>query len=105
MGGDRSELITHYSLLITILTMGKATGFMEYTRSLPVVRLPVERVRDWEEFHVHVPEETLREQGARCMDCGVAFCHTGKLIEGMASGCPINNLIPDWNDLVYRVNW
>src|SRR6266853_2168321 len=85
--------------------MGKATGFMEYTRGLPVVRPPVERIRDWAEFHTHLPEEELREQGARCMDCAVPFCHTGKLIEGMASGCPINNLIPDWNDLVYRGNW
>src|ERR1700730_8967110 len=85
--------------------MGKATGFMEYTRSLPVVRPPVERIRDWAEFHTQLPEEELREQGARCMDCAVPFCHTGKLIEGMASGCPINNLIPDWNDLVYRGNW
>ena len=51
---------------------------------------------------VHFPEEALREQGARCMDCGVPFCHTGQVIGGMASGCPINNLIPEWNDLVYR---
>src|ERR1700682_5468762 len=99
--------LTHHSSLIThyYLTMGKATGFMEYTRSLPVRRPPGERVRDWAEFHTHLPEEELREQGARCMDCAVPFCHTGELIEGMASGCPINNLIPDWNDLVYRGNW
>ena len=85
--------------------MGKATGFMEYTRSLPVMRPPVQRLRDWEEFHTHLPEKELREQGARCMDCAVPFCHTGQLIDGLASGCPINNLIPDWNDLVYRGNW
>ena len=85
--------------------MGKATGFMEFTRSLPVVRPPLERIRDWSEFHHAPPEEVLREQGARCMDCAIPFCHTGKLIEGLASGCPINNLIPDWNDLVYRGNW
>src|SRR5216683_2993488 len=85
--------------------MGKPTGFMEYTRTLPVVRLPAERISDWQEFHLHSPEEALREQGARCMDCGVPFCHTGRMIAGAASGCPINNLIPEWNDLVYRGQW
>ena len=85
--------------------MGKTTGFIEYNRSLPVMRSPAERVRDWSEFHQHTSEEALREQGARCMDCGVPFCHTGKIIAGMASGCPINNLIPEWNDLVYRGRW
>jgi len=85
--------------------MGKATGFMEYTRSLPVVRPPLERIRDWGEFHAHPADEEIRDQGARCMDCAVPFCHTGKLIEGLASGCPLHNLIPDWNDLVYRGNW
>ncbi len=85
--------------------MGKATGFMEYNRELPVDRSPVERVKDWNEFHKHMPEEKLAKQGARCMDCGVPFCHTGTLIAGMASGCPINNLIPEWNDLVYRGLW
>ena len=85
--------------------MGKPTGFMEYTRTLPVVRPPAERISDWREFHLHSPEEALREQGARCMDCGVPFCHTGQVIGGAASGCPINNLIPEWNDLVYRGHW
>ena len=85
--------------------MGKPTGFMEYTRTLPVVRPPAERISDWREFHEHMPESDLREQGARCMDCGVPFCHTGKIIGGAASGCPINNLIPEWNDLVYRGHW
>jgi glutamate synthase (NADPH/NADH) small chain len=85
--------------------MGKPTGFMEYTRTLPVVRSPAERISDWREFHLHSPETTLREQCARCMDCGVPFCHTGKMIGGAASGCPINNLIPEWNDLVYRDHW
>jgi glutamate synthase (NADPH/NADH) small chain len=78
---------------------------MEYTRSLPVVRPAAERIRDWREFHEHVPETLLREQGARCMDCGVPFCHTGKLINNGAAGCPLNNLIPEWNDLVYRGRW
>ena len=62
-------------------------------------------MRDWNEFHHHMDEKRLRQQGARCMDCGVPFCHTGKLISGMASGCPVNNLIPEWNDLVYRGLW
>jgi glutamate synthase (NADPH) small chain len=85
--------------------MGKPTGFIEYLRELPVDRSPTERVQDWKEFHHHMPEPSLRQQGARCMDCGVPFCHTGQLISGMASGCPINNLIPEWNDLVYRGLW
>ena len=85
--------------------MGKPTGFIEYLRELPVDRPPAERVRDWNEFHHHMDEKRLRQQGARCMDCGVPFCHTGKLISGMASGCPVNNLIPEWNDLVYRGLW
>jgi len=85
--------------------MGKPTGFVEYLRELPTDRAPLERVRDWKEFHHHLDEKKLRNQGARCMDCGVPFCHTGKLISGMASGCPINNLIPEWNDLIYRGLW
>jgi len=85
--------------------MGKTTGFMEYRRALPVVRPAAARVYDWREFHEHVPETNLREQGARCMDCGVPFYHTSKLMNGMAAGCPINNLIPEWNDLVYRARW
>ncbi len=85
--------------------MGKPTGFIEYLRELPLDRTAVERIRDWNEFHHHMEEGKLREQGARCMDCGIPFCHTGTLISGMASGCPINNLIPEWNDLVYRGLW
>jgi glutamate synthase (NADPH/NADH) small chain len=85
--------------------MGKPTGFIEYLRELPVDRAPIERVRDWKEFHHHMDERSLRNQAARCMDCGVPFCHTGTLISGMASGCPVNNLIPEWNDLVYRGMW
>ena len=85
--------------------MGKPTGFMEYTRQLPADRDPKQRVEDWLEFHEHMPDKALREQGARCMDCGVPFCHTGDLLGGMAAGCPINNLIPEWNDLVYRDQW
>jgi glutamate synthase (NADPH/NADH) small chain len=85
--------------------MGKPTGFMEYPRELPLDIVPAERVHNWNEFHEHADETMLRKQGARCMDCGVPFCHTGTLLEGMASGCPINNLIPEWNDLVYRGLW
>jgi glutamate synthase (NADPH/NADH) small chain len=85
--------------------MGKATGFMEFQRELPEDRSPLERVKDWNEFHEHFSEAKLQQQGARCMDCGIPFCHTGQLISGMASGCPINNLIPEWNDLIYRGLW
>ncbi len=85
--------------------MGKPTGFIEYLRELPVDRAPTERTKDWKEFHSHMEEKKLRNQGARCMNCGVPFCHTGKLISGMAAGCPINNLIPEWNDLIYRGLW
>ncbi len=85
--------------------MGKPTGFLEFQRKLPGSRPPGERIRDWLEFHDHLDEATLRQQGARCMDCGVPFCHTGTLLSGMASGCPINNLIPEWNDLVYKGLW
>jgi glutamate synthase (NADPH) small chain len=85
--------------------MGKPTGFIEYLRELPLDRPAIERIRDWNEFHFHMEETKLREQAARCMDCGIPFCHTGTLISGMASGCPIHNLIPEWNDLVYRGLW
>jgi glutamate synthase (NADPH/NADH) small chain len=85
--------------------MGKPTGFIEYLRELPVDRSPRERVRDWAEFHYHMEEKRLRQQGARCMDCGVPFCQTGKIFNGGAVGCPLNNLIPEWNDLVYRGLW
>ncbi len=76
--------------------MGKATGFMEHGRELPTRRAVTERVNDWFEIYQDFPEAKLRAQGARCMDCGVPFCHTG---------CPVNNIIPDWNDLVYRSRW
>lgn len=85
--------------------MGKPTGFKEFKRELPKDVLPLERVKHWNEFHEHMPEADLQKQGARCMDCGVPFCHTGNLVAGMASGCPINNIIPEWNDLVYKGLW
>jgi glutamate synthase (NADPH) small chain len=76
--------------------MGKVTGFMEFSREHAARRPVAERVNDWFEIYQDFPEEKLRHQGARCMDCGVPFCHTG---------CPVNNLIPDWNDLVYHGRW
>lgn len=82
--------------------MGKPTGFLEYDRQLPADRSEEERIKDWGEFHTHFDRETLQLQGARCMNCGIPFCHTGALVGGMAMGCPLNNLIPEWNDLVYR---
>jgi glutamate synthase (NADPH/NADH) small chain len=85
--------------------MGKTTGFMEFERVLPISRHPSERVRDWHEFHGHMPDKALQDQGARCMDCGVPFCHTGAMLPGGASGCPVHNLIPEWNDLVFRGQW
>ncbi|WOD41840.1 glutamate synthase subunit beta [Nodosilinea sp. E11] len=85
--------------------MGKPTGFMEYLREVAQEVTPADRIRNWDEFHLPMPEDNLRTQGARCMDCGTPFCHTGMTISGMASGCPVNNLIPEWNDLVYRGLW
>ncbi len=85
--------------------MGKPTGFLEFGREALANRPPLERIRDWNEGHPALGPSVLTEQAARCMDCGIPFCHTGVLISGMASGCPINNLIPEWNDLVYRGQW
>jgi glutamate synthase (NADPH/NADH) small chain len=85
--------------------MGQPTGFLQFSRIIPSSRPPRERVLDYAEFHEHLPEETMRQQGARCMDCGVPFCHTGKIMDGLTTGCPLNNLIPEWNDLVYRGRW
>jgi glutamate synthase (NADPH/NADH) small chain len=76
--------------------MGKITGFLEYTREAPERRPPADRIKDWFEIYNPLPETSIRNQGARCMDCGVPFCHTG---------CPVNNIIPDWNDLVYHGRW
>jgi glutamate synthase (NADPH/NADH) small chain len=85
--------------------MGKPTGFMEFEREPAHLRDPMERIKDWSEAHPPYQEQTLRDQGARCMDCGTPYCHAGALVNGMALGCPVNNLIPDWNDLVYRGQW
>ena len=85
--------------------MGKPTGFLEYLRELPLDRPALERIKDWNEFHHPTDPKALRTQAARCMDCGTPWCHTGVLFSGMASGCPIHNLIPEWNDLIYRGLW
>jgi len=82
--------------------MGKPTGFLEFDRQTFPERSPLERIQDWDEFHLHLTIQDLQQQGARCMDCGIPFCHTGTMPEG---GCPINNLIPEWNDLVYQNRW
>ncbi|GAP22153.1 glutamate synthase subunit beta [Leptolinea tardivitalis] len=85
--------------------MGKPTGFMEYQRELPTDFLPEERILHWKEFHRPFPEEKLQIQASRCMDCGTPFCHTGRIFNGSAAGCPIHNLIPEWNDLIYHGLW
>lgn len=85
--------------------MSTPTGFMEYKRELPADRSPLERIKDWDEFHKHLPDDQLRTQGSRCMDCGTPYCHTGMELAGSASGCPVNNLIPEWNNLIYRGLW
>lgn len=85
--------------------MGKPTGFKEFSRQTAAERAPQLRILDWNEFNEKIPNEELKKQGARCMDCGIPFCHTGDLMAGMAAGCPLHNLIPEWNDLVYHDQW
>lgn len=85
--------------------MGKPTGFLEYPREETIERKPLQRLKDWKEYTEKQPEDMLKRQGARCMDCGTPFCHIGIEINGAAAGCPIGNLIPEWNDLVYRGKW
>lgn len=85
--------------------MGKVTGFLEFERRSTPWQPPSERVHSWDELYRPLPEEELRRQGARCMDCGIPFCQSGTEIGGKTMGCPINNLIPEWNDLVYRGKW
>ncbi|MNM51104.1 Glutamate synthase [NADPH] small chain [compost metagenome] len=85
--------------------MGKPTGFLEFEREEGKNIDPIERLEGFEEFHKLLPKEKQEKQGARCMDCGIPFCQSGILINGMVSGCPINNLIPEWNDLIYRGKW
>ena len=85
--------------------MGKPTGFLEHSRETIADRKPLDRIKDWKEIHEPFDEDKICQQGARCMDCGTPYCHTGMTLSNMASGCPINNLIPEWNDLVYKGKW
>ncbi|MCQ2535952.1 MAG: glutamate synthase subunit beta [Lachnospiraceae bacterium] len=85
--------------------MGKATGFLDYERKVASAIDPLERIKNFNEFHIPLSLEEQQKQGARCMECGVPFCQSGMTIKGMTSGCPLNNLIPEWNDLVYRGNF
>ena len=85
--------------------MGKATGFMDYERVDNPGEDALSRIKTYREFHTQINEEERRKQGARCMNCGVPFCQNGHVICGMVSGCPLNNLCPDWNDLVYKGFW
>jgi glutamate synthase (NADPH/NADH) small chain len=85
--------------------MGKPTGFLEFDRKTSSKRDPKERIKDWDEFLVLQPEESLNQQAARCMNCGTPFCHTGMVLSGSTSGCPINNQIPDFNDFIFRNRW
>jgi len=85
--------------------MGKTTGFMDYERQSRPERDPKTRTADWDVYTSPLEEQELKEQGARCMDCGIPTCHTGIMINGMTSGCPVHHLIPEWNDLVYQGQW
>ena len=82
--------------------MGKPTGFLEYERTETTAAAPLERIKNFNEFHTELSEESRCQQAARCMDCGVPFCQNGQMIGGMISGCPLNNLIPEWNELLYK---
>lgn len=85
--------------------MGKPTGFMDYERKTAGAEAPKVRIQHFNEFHTHLPKSEQQLQGARCMECGVPFCQSGMMLAGMASGCPLHNLVPEWNDLVYTGNW
>ena len=85
--------------------MGNPTGFLDYKRQNSETIPPKKRIQNFKEFHVALPLEKQRIQGARCMACGVPFCQYGQIIGGMASGCPLNNLVPEWNDLIYHGKW
>lgn len=85
--------------------MGKPTGFMDYERQDKVAEKPEDRIKHYNEFHAPLSREEQEIQGARCMACGVPFCQSGQMLMGMASGCPLHNLVPEWNDLIYNGNW
>ena len=85
--------------------MGKPTGFLEIERQVSTEIEPLKRIKNFNEFHKPLSRDEQSCQGARCMDCGVPFCQNGKMIQGMVSGCPLNNLIPEWNDLIFHKNY
>lgn len=85
--------------------MGKVTGFMDYDRQDKMAEDPKERIKHFKEFHTPLSKEEQELQGARCMACGVPFCQSGQMLMGMASGCPLHNLVPEWNDLIFQENW
>jgi glutamate synthase (NADPH/NADH) small chain len=85
--------------------MGNYTGFLEISRKNSCHEDPAVRIAHWQEFHEPMPEADIREQASRCMDCGVPFCHNSSELSGLTSGCPVNNLIPDWNDMLYKGQW
>lgn len=85
--------------------MGKPTGFLDFDREESHVTPPAERIQNFYEFHTALSKEKQQKQGARCMDCGVPFCQYGQVLPGGVSGCPLNNLIPEWNDLIFNGNW
>ena len=85
--------------------MGKPTGFLEYERKEASAVSPLQRIKNFNEFHTPLSKEEQQKQAARCMECGVPFCQAGMTIKGMTSGCPLNNLIPEWNDLVHQGNY
>ena len=84
--------------------MGKSTGFLDYNRELNPSVDPKVRITNFNEFHKQISGEKRRLQGARCMNCGVPFCQSGMILNGMATGCPLHNLIPEWNDEIYNNN-
>ncbi|MGN0711557.1 MAG: glutamate synthase, partial [Anaerovoracaceae bacterium] len=85
--------------------MGMQTGFLKYERRVSEAMDPLDRIQHYNEFHIALSKEEQMEQGARCMECGVPFCQSGMMIGGMVSGCPLNNLVPEWNDMVYHGNY
>ena len=82
--------------------MGKRNGFLELTRQSAQTIDPLERIMNFQEFHIPLSKKEQVKQASRCMDCGIPFCQYGQEIKGMVSGCPLNNLIPEWNDCIYQ---
>ena len=85
--------------------MGKPTGFLEYERKESVGEAPLKRIKHFNEFHTPLSKKEQERQGARCMNCGVPFCQSGVMLNNMATGCPLHNLIPEWNNFVYLGKW